>query len=416
MARPLTPLGSMGAKAAEALADDVGLRERAIEQARRAFSVQSLQAHRSRRHLGRVLSLAAAAVLALGVGGYWLSHRAVPLAFNVDGKAGVAQTWLAAPNARPVVVTFSDGTVLDMASASRARVVDTTENGANISLESGSIHAQVVHTAHSAWGLVAGPFAIRVTGTRFDVKWEPASQHFALSVTEGSVVVSGSIVGSERSVRAGERLFASVAQGRLELSDAETAAANADLPPVADSAAPAETATPESSAEPALAAPEAPAKESPVLAWRQFANKGELRQAFVAAEAHGFQNACEAASAQELLLLGDAARLSGRSDRATEALLALRKRFPRDARRAAAAFALGKVAFDQQHAYGQAATWFATCMREQPSGPLAREAAGRQIEALRNAGDATGAEQAARAYLSRYPDGPHADVARALIK
>ena len=418
MARPMTLLGVLGAKASAALADDAGLRERAIEQARREFSRRSLEAVPARRQHGWVFALAAAAAVLLGVGSWQFAGHATPLQFKVDGKAGVAQSWLAAPDARAVVVAFSDGTVLDVASSSRARVLDTSEHGANIALESGSIHARVVHTSHSVWGLIAGPFAVRVTGTRFDAKWEPATQRFALSVIEGSVVVSGSIVGSERPVRAGERLVASVAQGRLEMSDADSPIINAESPRAEVAAAESASAAPPVAftAEPVNLAPDASVKELANAAWRQHAKSGELRRAFAAAEASGFQNACGVGTAQELLLLGDAARLSGRPDRATEALLALRKRFPHDPRRAAAAFALGKVAADQQRAYGQAAAWFSTCIREQPNGPLSREAAGRQIEALRNGGDAAGTEQAARAYLARYPDGPHADLARGLLK
>ena len=418
MARPLTPLGSLGAKAAAALADDAGVREQAIEQARREFARQALAVPPSRRHLGRAVALAAAAVVLVGLGSAWLARRPAPIQFNVDGKAGVAQSWLAAPDAHAVVVSFSDGTVLDVAASSRARVLDTSEHGANIALESGSIHARVIHTSHSAWGLIAGPFAVRVTGTRFDVKWEPAAQKFALSVIEGSVVVSGSIVGSERPVRAGERLVASVAQGRLEMTEAGSPAAEplrAEDPPASVESARAERAS-APAPEPSNVAPDAAPRDPAAAAWHQYAKSGELRRAFAAAEASGFQNACDVSTAAELLLLGDAARLSGRPDRASEALLALRKRFPHDPRRAAAAFALGKVAFDQRRAYGQAAAWFATCMREQPGGPLAREAAGRQIEALRSAGDASGAAQAARAYLAQYPNGPHADVARALLE
>jgi TolA-binding protein len=149
--------------------------------------------------------------------------------------------------------------------------------------------------------------------------------------------------------------------------------------------------------------------------WRELARRGDLKAAYGAAEAAGFSGLCETASASELLLLGDAARLSLRSDRAIEALLALRRRYPSDPRRAAAAFALGKVAFDQQHAYSRAAQWFRTSMQEAPAGPLAREAAGRRVEALRSAGDSAAMREAARDYLSRYPDGPHAEVARGLV-
>jgi TolA-binding protein len=415
MARPLTPLGELGGKISEALAEDAGSRERAIEEARHQFAARALPpAPKSRASFVPVFAFTSAAAAIALVGWLVFGRGPAPLRFNVDGAAGVAQTWLAAPSARPLVVSFSDGTVLDVEPSSRARVVDVSQNGADIALESGQVHARVVHTGQSAWRLIAGPFAVRVTGTRFDVRWDPAAQQFSLAVLEGSVVVSGSVVGSERPVRAGEKLLASVAQGRLELITAEMAAAAAKQPaPATRADEPGGTASPD--AEPAGAASEASANGAGP-SWRDFAKKGDLRKAFAAAEARGFSGVCDGASSSELLLLGDAARLSGRSDRATEALLTLRRRYPNDPRRAAAAFALGKVAFDHRRAFGQAAEWFATCMREQPSGPLAREAAGRRLEALHSAGSASEAEVAARDYLKRYPDGPHADVARSLLK
>ena len=150
--------------------------------------------------------------------------------------------------------------------------------------------------------------------------------------------------------------------------------------------------------------------------WRTFAKRGALREAFASAEAAGFARTCANASPAELLMLGDGARLSSNSRRAEEALLTLRRRYPHDPRRAAAAFALGKVAFDQRGAYEQAAAWFATSLREQPGGPLARDASGRLIEALRRAHDAAGARRAAHDYLEKYPEGPHADLARSVLR
>jgi transmembrane sensor len=425
MARPVTPLGSLGEKVAATLEVDAGERDRAIEEARRQFLTQAIHRPMSRRRVSRSLAIAMAAALSVvAIAWFGFSRRSGPLQFSVDGAAGVAETWLAAPTARPLVVNFSDGTVLQIEPSSRARVADIDQHGASISLESGFIHADVVHTSHSAWRLIAGPFAIRVTGTRFDVRWDSASQKFSIAVRQGSVVVSGSIVGAERPVRAGEKLLVSVVQGRLDLINGETAGAGAsgssEEPGPGDEGPLGEKST-AAAPTPAVqgtsaGSSEASAKELAPGAWRDLAKSGDLRQAFAAAEARGFQSACDSATPSELLLLGDAARVSGRSDRATEALLALRRRYPRDPRRAAAAFALGKVAFDQRHAYAQAAEWFATSAREQPTGPLAREASGRQIEALRNAGDSSGAQRTAREYLSRYPDGPHADIARSLLK
>lgn len=412
MARPVTPLGEFAAEVALALDDDAGARARAIAHARQRFLIQTVYSSRSGWQSGQRIALALLALVMFAFG--WLAFPLTPgaLAFTVDGKPGLAHTWIAAPSGQTLVVSFSDGTVLQAAPSSRARVVELDSHGADISLESGQIHAHVAHTLHSAWRLSAGPFAIRVTGTRFDVTWEPVSQTFSLAVLEGSVIVSGSIVGNDRPVRAGEKLLASVARGRLELVNAETGAA-ATKPEPDQAVAPATEPPAVAAVEASAVAREASIKDDE--AWRTLAEKGELRQAFAAADARGFRGICSSATASELLLLGDAARISGRSDRATEALLTLRRRYPRDARRAAAAFSLGKVAFDQQHAYAQAAHWFAVYELEQPNGPLAREASGRRIEALRNAGDGPGARKAARDYLARHPQGPHADVARSLI-
>lgn len=427
MARPLTPLGSLGEKVAESFEQESAARQQAIARAERMFlmSTRLPVSDRGRQRVWALSLVAACLVFALG---FVVLRPRQQLAFTVDGSAGQAQTWLAAPAARSVLVKFSDGTQLLVDPLSRARVVDTDAHGASIALENGSLSANVVHTSHSAWQLIAGPFAVRVTGTRFDLRWDSASQRFSISVQEGSVGVAGSIVGAERAVRAGETLVASVAESRfdlingaqrLALQTGEVAAA----PPI-DGPAFGDPALAPSASGPAARAPsdapevssaEVPGKDA-AGGWRELAKQGDLRQAFAAADAHGFQSVCDSATAAELLLLGDAARVSGRADRATEALFTLRRRFPRDPRRAAAAFALGKVAFDQRHAYAQAAEWFSTCVREQPNGPLVREAWGRQIEALRNSGDGAGAQRTAREYLARYPDGPHADIARSVLK
>ena len=178
----------------------------------------------------------------------------------------------------------------------------------------------------------------------------------------------------------------------------------------------AEAALDRETAEPSATPAPVPASSSRAPDWRRLARKGSLREAFAAAQATGFDAACQSASASELLQLGDGARLSGNPARAKQALSRLRSAFPGDSRRAAAAFALGKIAFDQTRAYAEAAEWFATSVREHPEGSLVREAAGRLIEARRRAGDNAGARRAAADYLAHYPDGPHADLARSLVR
>ncbi len=427
MARSLSPLGRLGEQVATTLeATAKEERARAIEEARDGFLLQG-QVPRSvtATLFGKPLVWASAAALgAAACAALIFAHRFTPLSFKVNGEAGVPKAWLAAPAGSAVELSFSEGTQVRLGAASRARVVDIGAHGADLSLESGSVHAEVVHKADSAWKVAAGPFTVSVTGTVFDVNWDPSSEQLMVSVTRGSVSVRESSTGVEQAVSAPETLRATAATHHFDLTRPatgnETSPPSVTPPAASDSPAPdpATTDTHDSGAAPPDDSSEtSPGKsESAVSEWRDFAKRGALREAFASAEAAGFARTCASATPSELLLLGDGARLSGKPDRAVEALLTARRRYPSDPRRAAAAFSLGKVSFDQRGAYEQAAEWFATSLREAPSGPLAREASGRLIEALRRADDSAGARRAARDYLSRYPEGPHADLARSLLR
>ncbi|HVR18092.1 MAG TPA: FecR domain-containing protein, partial [Polyangiaceae bacterium] len=381
MAEPLADLEELGQNVSKALEAYQVERERAVDVARRGFLAAASTSAPRVTFRARLVWLAAA-VLLLAVGaGVFATRSTGPLTFTADGRPAERQIWLAAPGDRSLPLEFSDGTRLRVERSSRVRVLELDEHGASVALEAGSLHANVVHRPGSAWRVIAGPISVRVTGTQFDLAWSALTDEFSVTVREGSVVVAGSVVGSERPVRAGETLRVRVAERRLELTN------GAPMKPALEpqAAAPLDRAAPPGSvtvaADPAMV--QSLPSPSPTVRddWRELARRGLLKKAFSAAEASGFSAACDAASAAELLQLGDAARLSGRPERATQALLALRTRYPTDPRRAAAAFALGKVAFDQTASYGQAAEWFSTSLREQPNGSLAREAAGRLIEA-----------------------------------
>jgi len=419
----LTPLESLGRRTAQALDEHAAARQLAVERAGRGYLAAVLQGPVRSRFPLRTLALAAmlGAVL-LGLGAF-VHVRSRPLAFTAGEQPGVVETWVAAPEERALPLRFSDGTLLRLEPASRARVVAVDARGATLTLESGSLHADVVHSAQSHWRVIAGPLTVRVTGTRFDVRWKASAEEFSISVTEGSVAISGAVVGSERPVRSGETLRVFVSERRLELANtAQLTASEPRSQPAGSPPTPAlsETAVEASPSPSPGARPGASAAATPSAArapgWRELARNGSLRDAFAVAEAEGFDAACQSASPAELLQLGDGARLSGKPARAKQALTRLRTAFPGDSRRAAAAFALGKVAFDQTRSYSEAAEWFATSMREQPGGSLVREAAGRLMEARRRAGDGAGARSAAESYLARYPGGPHAELARSLLR
>lgn len=422
MEEPVKALESLGRRVADALDEHAVERRRSVERARQGYLDVAVRGPaRSRRGVFALAAVLAALVLGIGV---FAASGKRPLAFTAGDQPGVVQTWVAAPSEHGVPIRFSDGTLLRLEPSSRARVVAVDARGASLALESGSLHADVVHSDQSAWRVIAGPLTVRVTGTRFDVRWSASAEEFSVAVLEGSVVISGAVVGPDRPVRAGETLRVFVAERRLELaSTAELAARERVQPddrgrnslpstPKAEEAI--AKAPDESGSGPARTSASPTAPRAPD--WRELARKGSLREAFAAAEASGFEAACQSASPAELLQLGDGARLAGNPALAKQALTRLRRAFPSDPRQAAAAFALGKVAFDQTHAYAEAAEWFATSIREQPAGSLAREAAGRLIEARRRAGDDAGARRAAESYLGRYPDGPHADLARSLVR
>lgn len=346
-----------------------------------------------------------------------------------DEQRGAPGAFVAAPEAAETPLTFSDGSTLRLAPAARLRVSELEREGARVLLESGAVHVSVVHRDDTRWAIEAGPFEVRVTGTRFDVLYDPASTGLVVRMLEGSVFVRGcGLLGDEgRRLVAGEQLQVSCKDREVHVSSTDAAdpagaAAGADA---ADHALGAVTAQGAASATPPAGAPAArpeaaaavtSAERAPVApsAVVRLAREGAHAEALMAAEANGFGATCEALSGTELLVLADSARYAGRFDRANEALENARRRFAGTDAAATAAFELGRIAMDVRRELSVAGDHFETYLRERPSGSLAREALGRALEARSRAGDGARAERLAVRYLAAYPDGPHAKLARRL--
>ena len=145
--------------------------------------------------------------------------------------------------------------------------------------------------------------------------------------------------------------------------------------------------------------------------WRTLAAQGKHDEALAIARTASLEHT----GAEDLALLAETARHVGEVSTEEDALLLIRRRFAGTARAALAAFALGRLEFDKRHAHEKAAQWFGIYLKEQPRGPLAREARGRLIEASLEAGDRDRARKLAAEYLASYPSGPHATLARGLI-
>lgn len=399
MEQPVSPLARLGRAVAKTQDEVLAASDITLTPARLREAAPAPQA---RRWSGAIVALAAA--LAIAFMGLSLSRR--QLAFEIGAAAlqGEVGGWIAAPAEMALPLRFSDGTRLVLAAGSTARVASVAETGAQVVLERGRIEAEVIHRDGAKWSIGVGPFEVKVTGTRFTAAWDPGSETLELTLHEGSVVVTGPTLGCGREVRGGEALRVSA------------------RPVSALDATPQALETP-TEAPPSVAPPprprEAPSASAPAPAarasWRALATSARYVEALAAAEEDGFDALCESSSAEDLLTLGDAARLAGSSSRAKQAYVALRRRSPGDRRAGAAAFVLGRMAFDGAGAYAEAARWFTMYLAEQPRGALAREAAGRLLEAHERAGDRAAAVAAAKSYLSSYPEGPHAAKASSLL-
>ncbi len=262
---------------------------------------------------------------------------------RLTGDARGGGEWIAAGSDGPSVVRFSEGTSLTLAPSAKLRITETTAHGAAVLLEQGSVEASVVHTgADTQWALRAGPFDVRVTGTRFRAAWDPVGETFEITMREGSVLVRGPVLSTERALLAGEHLRVSVRDGVLALHTSQPNAPAKDAPP-AGSAALAEPRGPASAQQPvvssataiAIPAPPSPATPAPGVdatakaadqgpGWRELASAGKYKEAFEATERVGFAQEIERASSADLSTLTDIARFAGRPALAREALLAQR--------------------------------------------------------------------------------------------
>jgi tetratricopeptide (TPR) repeat protein len=113
------------------------------------------------------------------------------------------------------------------------------------------------------------------------------------------------------------------------------------------------------------------------------------------------------------ILLGNAARFSGKWALAQEAYLSARSSSDLGAR-SLSAYYLARVALDGQGNTTEATRWFYTYLREAPNGELSASARARLMDLLEKAGDRSRARKVAEEYVKVHPNGPHLDRARRL--
>jgi len=346
------------------------------------------------------LLLALSASSATAAAALWMWTR--PPTFDIgEARRGALGDVVDAPDGRVVPVSFSDGSTLVLRDGGRIRVLSLDTAAARVLVENGVVEAAIVHrrARTTRWELEVGLYRVTVTGTKFRIAFRAGERSLRVSTEVGSVVVSGGCLAAPATVRAGESLEPSCAPREAPAADE---AALVPAAPTQPDTAPALKQNPQIS-------------QVPLDRWRQLLAAGRLLDGLRAAERASFDQVCRVATEKELLALADAGRFFGPPKRAVAALTALRQRFPGSPDAGTAAFTLGRIAFESDHAYGKAADWFETYMHEQPRGPLMGDAFGRLMEARLHSGDGAGARASAQQYLRRFPGGPYSSEARGIL-
>jgi hypothetical protein len=411
-------------------------------------SRQSQRAHGTWR-----LSLLGAAACAAGIAFFVM--RPNPLSFAVDGAgkghAGAVGERLVASASAPLSLRFSDGSQVTLPPHAQAHVDALDAQGATVALEEGTVDVAVIHRSHTRWSIRAGRYEIRVTGTKFSAGWDRRTDALTVTMREGSVEVTGPGLKAPARVVGGQRLRANGVTAENAGDEPEVVVEDATVvaarPPV-DVEAPAAGSEAVAAEEiPAVAeAPAEPVAEKPAPAasrqnarddrraprarhaapvavqtrlaladaeWRGLESRGRMKDALAAALHEGdWTTSCRQLGAEDLVKMGDIARVAGRPDLADVAYKTARQRFPSADR---AIYGLGKLAFDQKKDYVAAGNAFETYVKRFPRGVLVHQAVGLWLESREKAGDNAAARDAALAYLRLFPDGPKAIQARGIV-
>jgi ferric-dicitrate binding protein FerR (iron transport regulator) len=393
---------------------DAALGENPPEAALRVQRANVLAAiRRERRPRGRPrweLAVGAAMAAALGLALALWPAQPSPLVASWRGGSVVRAALLVSEKARAEPIDFSDGSRVLLDPEASARVLSLEPNHAELALKNGKLAASVRHREGVRWTIVAGPYEVRVVGTKFTVAWDQSSQNFHVEVSEGRVQVTGGDLGT-RAVQLdpGQHLHRGGTAPVAGPAPSASSASNALQPSAAPLASVGSIEAESARSHSIKTVP--PARDSVGA----LALAGKYREALALAEQEGFERVIVELPEGELLALGNAARYAGSPGRARQALAALRNRFPGRPAAGLAALYLAKLAEQVDKNSTEAARWLRIFLSESPTGDLAADARASLLSILLSSGDTAGATAVARDYLRYHPNGPIADRARVLV-
>lgn len=369
--------------------------------------------YRRRRRI-RALGVAGVAVAGLigaGAQRYRSDLRQENLTFTIDGAAAPQGGYVASAMATQPLLSFSDGTRIQMEAHTRGRVLDLDAHGARVILEEGRANVQVAHRPGAKWQFEAGPFLITVHGTAFSFGWSTHDARFDIQMRSGVVSVTGP------SSSGGEIVLRDTQSLSLTLDDNGAFTANATAKDEGS-----ELARDSAPSSPVFAQPAASASASASAAirshvenWTSRLANGHAAEIVDEAERRGMGRVLKSSSSEDLAALADAARFERRNALAKRALLAQRRRFPGSVRANEASFLLGRLDDASESDGGRSLRWYDLYINEAPRGAFVSEALGRKMVVLERTGHHAEAVRIASEYLLRYRSGTYSHAAQALV-
>ena len=363
----------------------------------------------NRKAVGTAFAFAVAAIVLVVCGIRW-SHTQRTIHATWNGASVYGPRVLEAATNRPQSLEFSEGSQVLLEPDTRVSLARMSDHNADLTLDDGHILASIRKHTGISWTFVAGPYRVRVVGTRFTVDWDCDRRQLRVAVREGRVKVSGGDLPNEGLVLdAGTTLERGATTDHAKPSEQTAIVAPTELSAAMNS--PPRVPTKELT-EPARASGSSVTGPP----WSTLAKQGKYKEALSVAEMLGFDSLINGVSENDLLLLANAARYSGATSRAHQAQLKLRERFAGRRSAALAAFYLARSALDIEHRPDVAIHWFETFLTESPNGDLAALARAHLMSLWLNIGQRERARHVAADYLRYQPDGAQAAQARSLVQ
>ncbi|MCC7540325.1 MAG: FecR domain-containing protein [Deltaproteobacteria bacterium] len=344
-------------------------------------------------------------------------------------------------------LSLSDGSSVRLSKGARVRVLESTGTSFVTVLEAGRLDVHVRPRGPRRWVIECGAASVAVVGTRFSV--ERDRERVTVEVREGLVDVTPAGVG-EAHVRlgAGESWAIPedhpVADPPSEVVPAPAAAEPDTTSPAAsgsrrgslspsdergvargersegsrrsspsgdrDEGAPGTPpeASPAADTSSAPSSPTPPSRPTPAVEesdWQSLLAGGDARGAWTALTPAERNGILASGTAEQLVRLADAARLSGHPSDAARALETLLSRFPAHASAPLAAFTVGRLYLDRLGNPSRAAVAFQRALSLGVGSGLREDAMARLVEAHARAGRAADASAAAARYRQTFPAG-----------